>query len=155
MIYVTSIYLLFNTPIMKKLLFAICQLITTAAFSQEITPSPSPAQDNYLKKSEKQHTAGLVLLIGGGAGLAGGLIWGTAESNNNSTSYSKYDGPGALVLIGIASMLGSIPLLIAAHHNAKKARTIAAHFKFEKGPDCRGIGMVYHAIPGFAVSLGF
>jgi drug/metabolite transporter (DMT)-like permease len=140
---------------MKGLLFAICQLIATAAFSQETTPSPPSAQDDYLKKSERQHTAGLALLIGGGAALAGGIIWGTAESNTNGASYAKYDGAGTLVLVGIASMLGSIPLFIASHHNAKKARTIAAHFKFEKGPDLRGIGMACHAIPGFALSLGF
>ena len=140
---------------MKGLLFAICHLIATTVFSQEITPSPSPAQNDYLKKSERQHTAGLALLIGGGAALAGGIIWGASASNTSSTSYSKYDGPGVLALVGIASMLGSIPLFIASHHNAKKAKSIAVHFKLEKGPDLRGIGMVHHAIPGFAVRMGF
>jgi len=104
-------------------------MITITSFSQQITPSQTPTREYYLKRSSNQHTSALALLIGGGCLVVGAGIWGISRSNDNDASFSDLDAPGAIALAGIASMLGSIPLFIASHRNAKKARDMSVHFK--------------------------
>jgi len=139
---------------MKILLFAISQVIAMAATGQQVTPSSATALNDYLKKSGNQRTVALALLIGGGAVLSAGIIWGISETNANTYYSSTLEGSGALVLIGMTSMLGSIPLFIAARRNARKAKAVTAQFKFEKGPAIQGGGMAYQAIPGLCLKWG-
>jgi len=128
---------------MKKILLLVMWLsITITSFSQQITPSEVPTREYYLKKSDHQHTAALVLLIGGGCLVVGSIIWATSKTyDNNDLGLSGLDAPGALALGGIAAMISSIPLFIFSRHNAKKARDLAVYFKYT------------HSIPGLSVKI--
>jgi len=117
---------------MKKFLLLLTWVsVSTIAFSQD--------REQFLLKSKHQHDAALTLLIGGGALLAGGIIWGITLTNTDNTSFAKLDGPGALALGGFAAMVGSIPLFIASSRNKKKALT--AFFRFD------------HNVPGLTLKF--
>jgi len=125
----------------KTMLFAMWLSIVMNSFSQQITPSPVPPHEDYLKKSDAQHNSALLLLIGGGCMVGGAFIWAGSHSGDNA-SYEDYDAPGFLALGGIACMIGSIPLFIASHRNARKAREVSFHFKYIR------------SIPGLSVKIG-
>ena len=54
---------------------------------------------------------------------------------------------------GVLSMLGSIPLYIAAHRNARKARALSTQFKIEKRPMLQSTALTGNAIPGLCIKL--
>ena len=127
---------------MKKIMLLVMWLqIAATSFGQQIPPSQPPTREDYLKKSDAQHTTALVLLIGGGCMFAGGLIWAETKINDSDLYSAELDAPGIIVVGGIAAMLGSIPLFIASRRNAKKARDIAVYFK------------TTHSIPGLSVKI--
>jgi len=89
-------------------------------------------QADYLKKSNKQKTAGWILL-GGGAGLTSiGLIVGVSTVWNDileGDTRGSSRGP-ILMVTGLVSMASSVPLFIAAGKNRRKAAA-SVSFKME------------------------
>ncbi|MGZ8510159.1 MAG: hypothetical protein ACXWV6_09970 [Chitinophagaceae bacterium] len=109
---------------MKQLLTIFLVLhLASPSLAQTTEPSDNRSATDYLLKSNKQKTAGWILL-GGGAGLTGiGLVVGAStvwndivEGNNNGSTAA-----GIMMVTGLASMAGSIPLFIAAGKNRKRA----------------------------------
>ncbi|MGZ8517122.1 MAG: hypothetical protein ACXWWD_07225 [Chitinophagaceae bacterium] len=109
---------------MKQLLTIFLVLhLASPSLAQTTEPSDNRSATDYLLKSNKQKTAGWILL-GGGAGLTGiGLVVGAStvwndivEGNNNGSMAA-----GIMMVTGLASMAGSIPLFIAAGKNRKRA----------------------------------
>ena len=118
---------------MKVLLLAsLFSIASATAFSQYADTAAAMLAKDYLRKSNKQKTAGWILL-GGGAGLAGiGIIVSATtalgdliEGDDGSTG-----GP-ILMFTGLVSMVGSIPFFIAAGKNRRKAMA-SISFKMEK-----------------------
>jgi hypothetical protein len=127
---------------MKKLLLL---LIGLSLFLQIQAQSSVKDKAYFLEKSKKQKTAAFILLIGGAAAGTAGLLVGSGEE----TSFDEA-GSGAIVGgIGLASMIGSIPLFIAAKRNKSKAETMAGVNFFQRIP-----GPVMARIP-FTVSIHF
>jgi hypothetical protein len=118
---------------MKVLLLAsLFSIAYATAFSQYADTAATMLAKDYLRKSNKQKTAGWILL-GGGAGLAGiGIIVSATtalgdliEGDDGSTG-----GP-ILMFTGLVSMAGSIPLFLAAGKNRRKAMA-SISLKMEK-----------------------
>lgn len=105
-------------------------LLLTVFVLQSTSQTTTPlTKEDYLRKSKKQKTAALVMLIGGavattigvGVALGGGLdcAWGDPNCGKNQTLAD------ILIYSGSAAILGSIPLFIAAGRNKKKAMSLS------------------------------
>ena len=108
---------------------------SVTSFAQYTDPPVNMSATDYLKKSNKQKTAGWILL-GGGAGLAGiGIIVGSASLWDDVVNGDSggLDAAAILMTAGLAGMAGSIPLFIAAGKNRRKAAA-SVSFKMEKTP---------------------
>lgn len=85
------------------------------------------SRDSLLEKSRKRKTAAWVLLGGGSALALTGVIVETRKVEGELLSIFEADlksnsDAGEILLIGgLASMAGSIPLFIASHKKADKA----------------------------------
>lgn len=119
---------------MKKLILAPAFFITAiSSFSQTILTNEK-TKDYYLTKSRHQKTTAWIML-GGGVALTG---VGLAVSQSNTIDYamgnsSNHNTAGSvLAVVGVASMLGSIPLFISAAHNKHRAAEVA--FNMQKIP---------------------
>jgi hypothetical protein len=112
---------------MKKIiLFTMLLILSSSSFSQQTNSQPALSKQDYLKKSKNQKTAAWVMLGGGVALGAGGILWALSDI------FSTSSGPDILFFAGGASMLGSIPLFIASSRNKKKAMSLS--FKNEMVP---------------------
>ena len=115
---------------MKKMIIcAVLHIMAIHAFSQQTTPSTPLTREDYLQKSKNQKAAGWVLLGGGALIDIIGIatfpkdyvyidLWG--EGNSSSTE-SKANTSGVLLLVGSSAMLASIPFFISSHVNRKRA----------------------------------
>lgn len=119
---------------MKPLLFFCLALgFFTHSTAQYADSTAYKLQADYLNKSRNQKTAGWILL-GGGAGLTAiGVIVGVATVWDDIIEGDTRGSSGGPILMvtGLASMAGSIPLFIAAGKNRRKAAT-AVSLKMEK-----------------------
>ena len=114
--------------LLSNLLF----IVSAVSFSQYAGTTKTKSATDYLRKSNKQKTAGWILL-GGGAGLTGiGIIVSATtalgdliEGDDGSTG-----GP-ILMFTGLVSMVGSIPFFIAAGKSRRKAMA-SISFKMDK-----------------------
>ena len=112
---------------MKKII--ICTLIfviAAKAFCQQTKPSKPYTSADYLQKSKNQKSAGWVLLGGGTALVAGGLLIG----NRKESSFDDAATGAVFGALGVISALGSIPLFLASGRNKRKAASLA-YLKFE------------------------
>lgn len=116
---------------MKKIILsAILIFLSLQIFAQEIPAAKQPfTSADLFKKSKNQKTAAWICL-GGGLGLgATGLIITIANGTSDVVSLlvlqpkvHDYRAASALMLIGAAGIVGSIPLFIASSKNNQKAR---------------------------------
>ena len=93
----------------------------------QFTPDPEPAHDKayYLKKSRDNRIASLCL-VGGGFVIAGiGALSFPKDYDiifeNSSEKESKADAATALIVVGTAAMLSSIPFTVLASVYKRKA----------------------------------
>jgi hypothetical protein len=119
---------------MKNTIFPILLLIFSGSFvqAQKTDPTagmkPGELHDYYLKKHRNNKTAAWIM-IGGGVvvGLTGAVVTGAETVTHliidpligNEPSVSS-TGP-VLIGIGLVSMLGSIPFLVSADNNKRRA----------------------------------
>jgi hypothetical protein len=109
---------------MKKLA---CLGLFLACITHLLAQQPTKNRDYYLTKSKKQKTVAIVLLTGGG--LATTLGFGIG--GGNESSFDEANTGGIIAVVGIASMIGSIPLFIASARNKRKAKLVintVSHF---------------------------
>ncbi|MEO6894716.1 MAG: hypothetical protein ABI136_06730 [Ginsengibacter sp.] len=86
--------------------------------------------DLLIKKSKRQKTAAWILMgAGAGVAIAGGIIGTNAIKNSNPDD--PFDifprgslAGGAMVLVGVAAIITSVPFFIASGRNKKKANLI-------------------------------
>ncbi|MEP6615765.1 MAG: hypothetical protein ABJA57_04270 [Ginsengibacter sp.] len=125
-----------------KIIFLICCMIISLGNLQshaQIHDSTSKkyytddkAKSLFLKSKRQKSTAWI--LMAGGVGLAtAGVISGT---NSNSFSDNSLENAGALVLVGIAGCVASIPFFISSGKNKRKANIILKPetFRYDAGP---------------------
>jgi hypothetical protein len=123
---------------MKNVMVAVLILFfSLPLFSQRYTPGTYSRYDDYMHRSRRKETAGIILLSTGAAVTAGGtiLIIDGVNRNNRSDGYNGNGDLntgeaeivlGALVTVmGVASMSTSIPFFVGAHRSRMKAMTIA------------------------------
>lgn len=99
------------------------------------TPDPEPTYDKayYLKKSRNNRIASLCL-VGGGFVIAGiGALTFPKDYDiifeNSSEKESKADAATALIVVGAAAMLSSIPFTVMASVNKRKANLMVTSQK--------------------------
>ena len=130
---------------MKKIIvFALLLIISATSFSQQTKPSPALTKQDYLKKSKNQKTAAWLLLGGGAAITTLGIALGTSGVVDEVfTGDSKsFDAATVLIPVGLLSMVGSVPLFIAASKNKRKAENISAFLKIEHRSDVQQSSVV-------------
>lgn len=127
---------------MNRLLISLLFIISTF---RSISQNTLTKQD-YLKKSKNQKTAAWVML-GGGLTVAVG-----AAILDVSGDWTKSDTPYMVaVYTGGASMLGSIPLFIAAGKNKRKAMNMA--FRFQSIQLSQGSWFLQKKIPSLRLGI--
>jgi hypothetical protein len=131
--------------------------VVTNCFGQQTTPA-STIQSDYLKKSENQKKAAWILLGGGAALFAIGVIIPQGEEEE-WTFYGpdhKNDGIKAVFcLTGTLSMLGSIPLFIASGKNKRRAASVSANLQMQQSKVIQRAGFAKISYPAVAVKLNF
>ena len=133
--------------------FFICTmllLMTASSFCQQTDANQSLKRQDYLKKSKNQKTAAWILL-GGGFALAVG-----ASILDVSSDWSKSETPYLVAIsAGCASMLGSIPLFIAAGRNKRKGMNASTYFQIRQNPLPTNTGLTLHSTPTLSLKLNF
>lgn len=142
---------------MKCLLTFLAILLLNIEAVSQYRNSPavaSPATD-YLEKSRKQKTAAWILLVGGGVISSIGMVVGMSEMFTDLFDAAPDHGNAgpALLVVGVASMAGSIPLFIASGKNRRKAAGELA-LKLEKVVISPGPVFVTH-YPALGISIKF
>ena len=113
---------------MKKYFAAtLLLLFVFSVFSQDNLKN----KDYYLEKSKKQKTAGWILLGSGAALSISGLIIIGSEASTLDLESDAIKAGEVMNYIGLAAMVGSIPLFIASGRNRRKAAASVA-FKMER-----------------------
>lgn len=85
-------------------------------------------------------------MLGGGVAIA---IAGAAVDASNWES----SGGDVMIVIGAASVLGSIPLFIAAGKNRKKGLAASASFKIEKMPVIHQAAFTKTSYPAVSIRI--
>ena len=131
---------------MKQLIISLLLIIFAGnSFAQQTTTLPSQAKNDYLQKSKSQKTAAWIML-GGGIALA---VAGTAVT---ASDWESTGGP-AMMVIGAACVVGSIPLFIAAGKNKKKGLAASASLKIVKMPVDQQTVFVRRAYPALSIKM--
>lgn len=150
-----------NTNMKQLLVFFINFIIFFEVSGQQLSVQLS--KDDYLKKSKRQQTTGIVLVSGGFAVSAVGLVVAVV-----STPFAIADGFGgntggtesmrkgtALIYTGLIAMAGSVPFFVASGKNKKKAMQANITFHVSKfTPEASAILRQKH-IPCVGIKVQF
>ena len=137
---------------MKKLVVIIATfLLFFETFSQQSNPAPALTKQDYLIKSKKQKTSAWGLLGIGTAMLVAGTAIAAHEYGDawNEGEGEGLEAAGVVAAMGVAAMIGSIPLFIASSRNKSKAMSVS--LKNEQFQSLKNSSLVYRPMP--AVSL--
>ena len=132
--------------------------ITATCFGQKSMPAPS-IQSDYLEKSKHQNTTAWILLAGGAALFTIGAI--IPQGEEEWSPIPIYGGDhkndaikGTFYLFGSISMLGSVPVFIAAGKNKRRAMTVSTGFKLEKASVAQVPAFVKKSYPALSLKIG-
>lgn len=149
----------------KAIFFAMLFAIPAASFAQSTENNLPVVKPDYLKKSKNQKTAAWILLGGGFALSATGILVATPKATED-LSYglggflvgqpapeNDYTAESILLVTGTAAMLGSIPLFIASGKNKKKAMTMTTNLKMEKATIIERQSFVQSSYPAMVFKI--
>lgn len=147
----TALSISLKSTVMGNLFICTMLVLTTiSSFCQQPNRNHSLTQQDYLQKSKKQKTAAWILL-GGGAAVAVG-----AALLDVSSDWTKSETPYLVALAaGGASMIGSIPLFIAAGRNKRKAMKASTYFEIRQNPAPTNTRLSFHSTPTLSLKLNF
>jgi hypothetical protein len=116
---------------------------------------PTHNQDYYLKKSSRMNTAGLVLLGLGSALTIGGVIVYNDAMNSENWGDGLVNGAGGYLAIvaGSAMVITSIPVLIVAGHNKKKAMELSSSIQLQPYQQIREVSLATNWVPSLSLKL--
>ncbi|HEV7332156.1 MAG TPA: hypothetical protein VGN63_14060 [Flavisolibacter sp.] len=133
---------------MKKLGIQLLLVVfSLAAWGQQTVPPPQQLASDYLQKSRVQRTSAFVL-IGGGAILS---LAGLGQAVNHM--FDDKPAGGALMLIGLGMMVGSIPLFISAGKNKDRAAAMTGSLRMQQAPVLEPARWRQVAYPSIVVSV--
>ena len=134
---------------MKKIITCTVMLAFSAtSFCQQNVQKQSLAKTDYLQKSKKQKTAAWVLLGGGATLVLTGIIIPKGDLVYEAFLFSSYENDGVkgtFELIGLVSMITSIPFFIASKKNNKRAMSFS--FKNEPATQLVKSNLVCRSVP--------
>ena len=142
----------------KNILISMLLILSAESFSQSAPETPTIKTD-YLKKSRTQQTTAWLLLSGGlvlvsvSAGIsANETVTDLANILSLSGEEQKSTNTAEILgFTGLASMLGSIPLFIAARKNKKKAMSLS--FKNETLPQLHKGSFINQSVPSLTLKI--
>src|SRR5689334_4758796 len=117
---------------MTKLIILLVMIISSCQCFSQQTPA-TVSEESFMLKSKHQKTTGWILLGGGTALAAAGLIKASSDLDKDpfGTLTGDHVGGALLTIAGGAAMLASIPCFIASGKNKRKA---SVAFSTEKLP---------------------
>lgn len=134
---------------MKKIITCLVILAFSAtSFCQQNVQKQSLAKTDYLQKSKKQKTYAWILLGGGATLVLTGIIIPKGDLVQEGWYFSSYENDGVkgtFELIGLVSMIGSIPFFTASKKNNKRAMSFA--FKNETATQLVKRNLIYRSVP--------
>ena len=142
---------------MKK--FITCSVIlafSATSFCQQNVQKQSLAKTDYLQKSKKQKTIAWVLLGGGATLVLTGIIIPKGDLVQEGWYFKSYENDGikgTFELIGLVSMIGSIPFFIASGKNKKRAGKASVFFNLEKAPVLHETVISNQSFPALGVKI--
>jgi len=139
--------------------------LSLTSFCQRMKPSERMRiSDDYMLKSQHLKTAAWIMLGGGLAAMAGGIVLIASDRHTYDNNNGYYDdntittqqAVGAvLVYVGVLSSLGSIPLFVVSRAMYKRAMRASAFLEMEKVPSLVSTGIPLQPFPavGLKISL--
>lgn len=115
---------------------------SVTSFCQKTEPEAPMTRGDYLKKSKTQKTIGFVLIGVGAVSLI-------AISGGNTDLGTV----GPVAVIGIVTILTSIPVFIGSARNKRRAANASVSFNFEKILSIHPTQIRYAAIPAISLKL--
>jgi hypothetical protein len=145
---------------MKKVLLFLPLLLVVFIASSQSTNAVRPSKDDYLQKSKKQKKVGRILLGGGAALIATGVIIPKGESQGYGPclqliceEFKNDEIKSVLFLTGGLSMLSSIPFFIVSGKN--KRRAVSVSMKTERASYINSYTLVRNSFPAIALKIKF
>lgn len=117
-------------------------MLSTISYSQQTSATSTFTKVDYLQKSKNQKKTGLILAGGGVVLEIAGII---AYQYGNSSIF--------LFGTGLLSQIASIPFLISARVNKKRAKQASVFFRLENIPNTQLARMPFRSIPGIALRI--
>lgn len=140
---------------MKKIITCSVLLAFAAtSFCQQNIQKQSLAKTDYLQKSKKQKTIAWILLGGGATFVLTGIIIPRGDLVYEAFLFTSYENDGVkgtFELIGLVSMIGSIPFFSASKKNNKRAMSFS--FKNEPAPQLVKSNIVYRSLPSLNLKI--
>jgi hypothetical protein len=131
---------------MKKVTICFMLIVfSLGSFCQQTQPSTNSTGEEYLKKSKRQKTTGLILLLCGAATGATGIITALAK-NEIGFLYLGVLGGGGMII-------ASVPFLNASARNKEKAKDASLSFKLEQTQSIQQSQIGFHSFPVLSLKL--
>ena len=144
---------------MKKAISLIVFLVIVSNLYSQKTTEFTPSRDYYLQKSKKQFTTGWILL---GAGATMTVVGGIGFDKNfvmfeehDDSMDKKADIYGFIMLAGLVMDIVSIPVLISASKNKKKAARIVISNQIIYQPQSNLMAFQKQTIPSLTLKITF
>ena len=142
---------------MKKIITCTSILAFSAtSFCQQNVQKQSLTKTDYLQKSKKQKTVAWVLLGGGATLVLTGIIIPKGDLVHEAFLFTSYENDGVkgtFELIGLVSMITSIPFFIASKKNNKRAMSFS--FKNEPATQLVKSSLIYRFVPSLNLNISF
>jgi hypothetical protein len=130
---------------MKKLIaFLLLLTISACSFSQSTHLITSQTKTDYLQKSKLQKKTGLILLLGGTACVLVVPIGVLVLTKS-------YPAAAITMAVGLIAIPASIPFLVAASRNKKKALSLS--FKNETAPQLQKNSFINRSVPSLSLKI--
>ena len=118
---------------------------------------PNYDKEYYLRKSSKMNTAGIILLCAGTALTVGGIIVYNDAMNSEDWGDGLVNGAGGYIAIvaGSAMVITSIPILIVAGSNKRKAMEMSGSLNLQPYRQLADHGLATNFVPSIGLKLSF
>ncbi len=140
--------------IMKKFLFLSAVFITTVLFAQENIPDMSATRLELLQKAKSQKTAAIILGVSGSTVCLIGMVLELGQLDFRPGVNKEYKSfPSVMMYTGMAAIVGSIPLSLAARRNWKKANATNVFIRMENSMTIQRKDLCLKRYPAFGVKF--
>jgi hypothetical protein len=138
----------------KTFVLVSMMMIAASTFCQQTNPATALTKQDYMQKSKKQKTVAWVLLGGGATFVLTGIVIPKGDLVQEGwfgNSYENDGVKGTFELIGLVSMIGSIPFFTASKKNNKRAMSFS--FKNEPATQLVKSSLIYRSVPSLNLNI--